>query len=151
MRGKEYEDWTLKQARIQDCRHLLITVNGAKSISEINRGLRNLQSNDYTRMWGLRDNDRKRRRNLDKAYIRIILEVPEERIEDISNKIWSWSSDCPFKKVDILCRWCQFAEGNEIPQAMNDGKPKDLLTGSIVRRRPWSGYMTNAPVCLCNR
>jgi len=89
--------------------------------------------------------------NLDKAYIRILLEVPEDRIEDPSNKIWSWSSDCPFKKVDILCRWCQFAEGNEIPQAVNDGKPKDLLTGSVVRRRPWSGYMTNVPVCLWNR
>jgi hypothetical protein len=147
-----YEQYTLEQAFIPQCRQLFLVVKGAEPKTKILDALGDLQSGvDYWRVWGILDNNRKRKlyRGDQVLFFRVIVEVNADSIERIVPKIIEKSTECPFKSARIRCIWCQFAEGNGIPEEMGS-KPSVLLAGYKPKYPLRNGYMTNNPVCLCN-
>ena len=105
----------------------------------------------YSRMWCLPDTNPIRRGfegDTCPKYSRVVLEGQEKQVRDVISKILTRSENFPFMKAEVMCRWCQFAQGNESPDQMK-GKKRDLLFGKMIKYRISSQYMVNEPECLC--
>jgi len=152
MLSKGYEKWALQQAEIPDCRHIFFIIHRAQPFDVISDGLKSLQLGvDISRIWGLEDFNQKRiscEGDCSK-YSRLVIEIPTSTLAVVATKLRCLSF--PFLKCHVLCRWHQFAEGNEIPEQMAGGKIKKRLQGPRVTDRISWVYMMPRPQCLCVR
>jgi len=130
--------------------HLFAIVEGSKNAADIIDSLSAAGlkfGEDFFRVWGMKNQTRRGK----PLFSRIVIESPLQRYV----KVWEAITDLRganfFRKAYALCRWCQFAQGNHIPEQMG-GKRKSLLIGRDIRSEvPADLKMEPRPMCLCIR
>jgi hypothetical protein len=120
---------------------VLIDRSQKETILETLKAAGLVHGEDFFRVWGV-----KTRISGAFQYSRIVIELPWET----QDKALRVMRDSPlFRKGYVLCRWCQFAQGNHISEQMG-GSRKHLLIGeNISSKVPKDLKMIPKPDCLC--